>query len=235
MPPAPQPEAVPAPPPEARPAPAGTAAFGEAWHYALSIERVFGVDHISQRESYAGQEYSKSAGTNFSLFGVPAAGAPSAFSFPRGAFDLFVARDFSVGLGLGLIRGSTSLIQSGRNSNNQTFTGILAMPRGGYAWHLTADITLWTRAGFSVVYLKTSEDSGYYSNPQETTEQFLAASVELPVVFALAPRVAFTVGPTLDVTLAGHKSFPAYGEGVLSDRDEHITELGVQAGLLFQL
>jgi len=227
------PEVVPAKPPEAGPVLAGAAAFGQAGRWAISIERALGIDHFSQTESYAGQENFKTTATNFSLFGVPAAGALSAFSFPRGAFDLFVTQDFSVGLGLGLIHGSTSRGATGGTSYGPTVTGVLAMPRGGYAWHLTPDITLWTRAGVSLVYLKASEDDGYGS--QDTTERFVAATVELPIVFALAPRVAFTVGPALDFTLIGHKTPPGYSGGSNSGLDEQITELGLQGGLLIQL
>ena len=229
------PEAIPPTPPEARPAPAGAAAFGAAWHYAISIERAAGIDHLSQTESISGQESSKTTATNFSLFGVPSAGAFSVFSFPRGAFDLFVAPDFSVGLALGLVRGSTSVTESGGSPTDQTFTGILAMPRGGFAWHLTPDVTLWTRAGVSVVYLKTSAGGGYIYGSQVTTEHFVAATVELPVIFALAPRVAFTVGPTLDLTFVGHKTYPCVDDCTQPNRDEHVTEVGVQAGLLIDL
>lgn len=225
------PEATPAAPPEAPPAAA--AAFGEAWHYTISIERAFGIDHISTTDSNYGAEVQSASATNFSLFGVPSTGARSVFSFPRAAFDLFVIPDLSVGLALGVLKGSTTVTESGGASTSESFTGLTAMPRVGYAWHIAPDVALWPRVGVSVVYLKTSINTMFSAG--DMPAHYVAATVEAPFVFSLVPRVALTVGPTLDITFVG-KSAPVILEaGGQPPYDERVTEIGVQVGLLIDI
>jgi hypothetical protein len=241
--PAPPPEATPGTPPEAPPPeapatappeagaapPAAAPAFGDAWHYAISIERAAGYDHISQTQSFYGQD-SKTTATNFTLFGTPTTGALAAFSFPRAAFDLFLAQDFSVGLGLGLLYGSTTATPNGGSSTEQSFTGLLAAPRVGYALNLAPDVTLWARAGISVVYARVNPGAAYATGP--ASSHLVAATIELPVVFTILPRLALTAGPTLDVTFNGHLTRPGFGDGGVPSYDEHVTELGIQGGVL---
>jgi hypothetical protein len=229
------PEAAPAPPPpEAAPAAAETIAFGAKGQFVISLERAFGIDYISQTESSSGQDLQKTTATNLSLFGAPATGALSAFSFPRGAFDLFLAPDLSVGLGLGLIHGSTTVTPTGGSANSESFTGVLAMPRVGYAWHLAPEVALWPRAGISLVYLKATTNNAFAYGTQEMPAHYVAVTVEAPFVFTVLPRLAFTVGPALDVTFNGHRTGP-FVEAGNSSFDERITEIGLQAGLLLNI
>jgi hypothetical protein len=226
------PPEAPAPAPGAAPAaapPAVAAAFGEAWHYAISLERAVGLDHISQTQSSYGTD-SKMTATNVSLFGSPTTGALTAFSFPRAAFDLFLAQDFSVGMALGALYGSTTLTPSSGSSTDQSFTGVLAAPRVGYALHLTPDITLWARGGVSIVYAKVSSDAAYTG--ETSSSHLVAATIELPFVFNVLPHVALTASPTLDITFNGHLSRPSFAGGAI---DEHVTELGIQGGVLLNL
>jgi hypothetical protein len=237
------PEATPATPPEApattpaetpaAAAPVAAAAFGDAWHYAISIERALGFDHISQTESLYGTD-SKTTATNFTLFGVPSTGALAAFSFPRAAFDLFLGQDFSVGIGLGLLYGSTTSTPSNGNSTEASYTGVLAAPRIGYALNLAPDVTLWARGGVSVIYGKVSPDAGSAAT-QSGSSHLVAATIELPVLFTLLPHLAVTVGPTLDVTFSGHLTRPNFGYGAAPSFDQSITELGIQGGVLLYL
>jgi len=249
--PATPPEGVPAAPPDGSPpaeapatgppeapakaataAPAAAAAFGEAWHYAISLERAVGYDHVSLTQG----SYGKDSGTvngksttasNFSLFGAPNTGALAAFSFPRVAFDLFVPPHFSVGIGLGALYGSSSVTESGLGTTTHSFTGLLAAPRVGYALNLATAITLWARGGISVVYSKV--ETGGALGP--TSSRLVAATIELPVVFTVLPRLALTAGPTLDITFSGHGG----GSGPYQSYDEHVTELGIQGGVLIHL
>jgi hypothetical protein len=220
------PEAPGTAPPEAAaaaPAPAAVAAFGEAWHYVISLERALGYDHISQTQSFYGQD-SRMTSTNLTLFGPPS-GTLDAFSFPRVAFDLFVASNFSVGMGVGLLHGSTTVTPSGGNATEQTFIGVLAAPRVGYALNLAADVTLWAHAGVSVVYSKIDPFAAYFSG--SASSHLVAATIELPFVFNVLPRVALAAGPTLDITFNGSLSRP----GVAS-YDQSVTEIGIQGGAL---
>jgi|SRR5215831_9688030 len=245
--PAPPPEGAPAPPPEGTPAPpseapappseapaagaaGAVAAFGAAWHYAISLERAVGYDHVSQTLSQYGND-TKTAATNLSLFGPPNTGTLAAFSFPRAAFDLFLAQDFSVGLALGALYGSTSVTQSSGNATDQSFIGLVAAPRVGYALQLAPDVTLWARGGVSVAYVRVDIGANYSTGP--ASSHLVAATIELPFVFTILPRLALTAGPTLDVTFNGHLERPSFGTN--SPYDEHITELGIQGGVLLFL
>ena len=53
-------------------------------------------------------------------------------------------------------------------------------------------------------------------------------------MFTVLPRLALTAGPTLDVTFSGHFDRPGFVEGSGSG-DEHVTELGIQGGVLLHL
>lgn len=210
--------------------PPAPAALGEAWHYAISLERAVGYDHVSATQGSYGQDsgtvngQSTTANT-FSLFGVPNAGLPAAFSFPRAAFDLFVPHHFSVGIGLGALRGWGSVTPSAGSGGTLSSTGLLAAPRVGYALNLATNITLWARGGITVVYSKIETEYGSY-HPAPMSSRLVAATVELPVVFTVLPRLALTAGPTLDITFSGHG---------LQGNATHVNELGVQGGVLVHL
>src|SRR6185369_17098519 len=130
----------------------------------------------------------------------------AAFSFPRVAFDLFVPPHFSVGIGLGALYGSSSVTESGLGTTTHSFTGLLAAPRVGYALNLATDITLWARGGISVAYSKVETGGRYSAGP--VSSRLVAATIELPVVFTVLPRLALTAGPTLDITFSGHVERP---------------------------
>ncbi len=211
---------------------AAAAAFGEAWHYVISLERAVGYDHVSLTQGSYGQDSGTVNGksttaSNFSLFGVPNTGALAAFSFPRVAFDLFVPPHFSVGIGLGALYGSSSVTESVGDTTTHSFTGLLAAPRVGYALNLATDITLWARGGISVVYSKVETGGRYAIQP--TSSRLVAATIELPIVFTVLPRLALTAGPTLDITFGGRGGSPGLSY------DEHVTELGIQGGVLIHL
>jgi hypothetical protein len=211
-------------------APAAAAAFGEAWHYAISLERAVGYDHVSRTQGSYGStsgtvNATSTTASNFSLFGVPNTGALAAFSFPRVAFDLFVPSHFSVGIGLGALYGSSSVTES--VGDTTTLIGLLAAPRVGYALNLATDITLWARGGISVVYSKV--ETGDRSGRQPTSSRLVAATIELPIVFTVLPRLALTAGPTLDITFNGRGGSPDLRY------DQHVTELGIQGGVLIHL
>ena len=219
-------------------APAAAAAFGEAWHYAISLERAIGYDHVSLTQGSYGQDSGTVNGksttaSNFSLFGVPNTGALAAFSFPRVAFDLFVAPNFSVGIGLGALHGSSSGAGTVGDTMTHSFTGLLAAPRVGYALNLATDITLWARGGVSVVYARVNPGAEYANGPASI--HLVAATIELPVVFTVLPRLALTAGPTLDITFNGKASQAGFGYNSGSSVDQHVTEIGIQGGVLIYL
>jgi hypothetical protein len=217
------------------PAAAEALVFGATGHFAVSVERAVGIDYISQTSSRAGQDLQKTTATNVSLFGPPGAGAFSLFSFPRAAFDWFFAPNLSVGLGLGLIHGSVSVTPTGPGSPlDESFTGLLVMPRIGYAWRLAPDIAFWPHAGISIAYLKTSISSYPVPVTEDEPVHYVAVTVEAPFVFTLLPRLALTISATLDVTFNGSQTNNSVDAGSATI-DQRVTELGLQAGLLLQI
>ena len=88
------------------------------------------------------------------------------------------------------------------------------------------------RGGVSVVYLKMDPGGGYSAGP--ASSHFVAATIELPVVFTVLPRLALTAGPTLDISFNGHVNRPGFVQGSGSG-DEHVTEIGIQGGVLIHL
>ena len=59
------------------------------------------------------------------------------------------------------------------------------------------------------------------------TIQLLDASFDAPVTLTFLPHVAFSIGPTIDVGIAGHAANQSAPNGPASD-----TEVGLQAGVL---
>jgi hypothetical protein len=129
--------------------------------------------------------------------------------------------------GLGALYGSSSVTESIGDKTTYSFTCLLAAPRVGYALNLATDITLWARGGISVVYSKVEAVGSYARQP--TTSRPVAATIELPIVFTVLPRLALTAGPTLDITFRGRVAWPS------DSYDEHVTELGIQGGVLIHL
>src|SRR5262249_52421435 len=162
----------------------------------------------------------------------------SAFSFPRGAFDVILSHNLSLGASVGVFHGSTSLAASPGlgTGTDQTFTGVTAMPRIGYAARLSPTVSLWPRAGISFVYVSSDLSSGG-REVDSATSHSVAATVEAPLVFSVASRAAFTIGPTLDISLTGGVTTkPPGGTGATGTTvDQKITEFGLQAGLLVVL
>ena len=61
------------------------------------------------------------------------------------------------------------------------------------------------------------------------SSRMVAATIELPIVFTVMQRLALTVGPALDITFSGRGGSPGL------TYDEHVTELGIQGGVLIYL
>ncbi len=211
------------------PTPAPT--VGDAGHWAISLDRVFGFDYTKETASMNGMDAQTNSTTSFSLFGSPPLLASSVFSFPRAGVDLFVAPGLSVGAGLGITHGSEDQTPTGSTTINVSFTGVMVAPRIGYVAHLAPSISFWPRAGVSIYYITLDSSS---SGLNETLH-FVAATAEAPLVFTIAPRVAFTFGPTFDMTFSSGVSVNQAGYTGSASADAKVLEIGVQAGLVVTL
>jgi hypothetical protein len=208
-----------------------TEVLGKAGHWSLSVDRLFGVDYVRSTPSMNGIDGTTTTSTNLSLFGNPAAGASTAFSFPRVAFDMFVGPGVSVGTGVSLFHVSESGFD-GVSGDTQSLFGFVLAPRVGYVARLTPGVAFWPRAGITFLYA-TNDLSG--SSLALTLSSYaIAATVEAPFAFNLTPHVAITFGPTFDLTLASKSTASQSGSPDVST-DQHILEVGAQAGLTIAL
>jgi len=210
---------------------------GDPGHWAISVDRAFGFDYLQSKPTMNGVSEGTASNTTFALFGNPAAGAASAFSFPRLAFDAFVGSGVSVGAGLGLFHISQHLDASTAGMTaaiDESATGFIVAPRIGYAARLNPLVAVWPRLGVSVIYASSS-DTPSGGGSQETTSVYaVAVTAEVPFVFTLAPHAVVTLGPTFDYSFAGKTTLSAPGVASQST-DEHLLEFGIQAGLVITL
>jgi hypothetical protein len=202
--------------------------LGAQGHWALSLERAFGFDYSKQTSSLDGVDQGTSSATSFSLLGNPTVTSLSVFTIPRVGFDAFVAPGLSIGAAFGIDHGSIDDTPAGGGTTtSESFTAVLFAPRVGYVAHLAPAISFWPRAGVSVFYASIDPGAGL---PSESLK-LIAATVDAPLVFTLVPRVAFTFGPTFDITFSGNISASG-GAGTI---DVSVLEIGVQAGLVVTL
>jgi hypothetical protein len=214
--------------------PSGAPTVGDPGHWSLSLERAFGFNYAKSTISTAGVEQTTSA-TSFSLFSNPVGALLSSFSFPRAGVDAFVAPGLSLGTALGVFHGSETFTSTGGASSSESFTGFVVMPRIGYVARLAPSVSFWPRAGISIVYVSSSP-SGTYATSETETSHLVAGTIEAPFVFTFAPRVAFTFGPTFDMSFSGGRSVTAnvYNNGGTTV-DQKVLEIGAQAGLVITL
>jgi hypothetical protein len=233
-PPSPTLSPTPAPTPSTPPPEAPT--VGEVGHWAISIERGFGFDYARVTQSMNGMTQQTNSATTLSLLSDPATDVTTAFSFPRFAVDAFVAPDLSAGAALGVFYGSETISVPGATSTDthQSFTGVVFAPRVGYVARLSPEISCWLRAGISIIYDSTDQSSGGASTSSGSFH-LIAATVEAPFVFTIAPRVAFTFGPTFDYAFSGGNKVNQTGGYAGSTVDDRVLEIGAQAGLVVTL
>jgi hypothetical protein len=178
-------------------------AFGQKGECAISGERLFGLVHSIRVENSSTKTLE-----SLGLFTSPDTEVVAAYAAPRVAFDCFAATRFSLGIALGF--------QAVGNADALLNTVVLA-PRVGYAAAFSQRVGIWPRVG--VTYQSTSLGDG------QGTHLF-ALTLEAPLVFTPVPHAALTIGPTLDLGLAGSKP------GAINFRE---TDIGLQAGLLIYL
>jgi hypothetical protein len=190
------------------------AGFSDKGHFALSAERMFGYVHTSEDDGGT-----KTTFNSISLLGSPIANIASIYTFPRVGFDGFVAPSVSLGGSLTYFHLSSS------GSGSGTVSGFLVAPRVGFAGRLAPTVWIWPRAGVTYVNFSTSPTGGSQSS------HLFAATVEVPVVVALAPQALLLIGPTLDLGLSGSTTISGSALGGTDlTRDIKETDIGFQVG-----
>ena len=197
------------------------ALFGEKGHLVIGGERMLGYAHARQDETSDGVTRTTTS-NSISLLGSP--NSSSAYTFPRVGFDAFIAPSISLGASLTYFRTSMSV-----GGGDFKVSGILVAPRVGFAARLAPAVWLWPRAGITYVY--DWSDVGGIFGPASGSSNLFAATVEAPVVLALAPQALALIGPTIDVGLSGsNKAIDGTGS---FDHDLKETEIGLQASFMF--
>jgi hypothetical protein len=191
-------------------------AFGEAGHFAVSVERMFGYAHTSIDQSTGGLSVNTSVDT-ISLLGNVGT-SNNAYSYPRLAGDFFVAPNISVGAAVGFVHISES-----PGNMNLSGTGFLLAPRAGYAVRINPFVTLWPRAGLT--YVRGS--SVTIAQADNVTISVFALTLEMPIAFRVGPHLYLLAGPSVDIGLAGSTDFGGGGGNL----DTKATDIGLQVGL----
>ncbi len=170
------------------------ARFGRRHDVVISAERILGVGHATQNALY-GESAEESSENYVSILGSTS--APGAlYSVPRAAVDFFVVDGFSVGGALGF--GYTSIKPDNPVNSmfRETRSRFVAAVRAGYAFPLSTRAWVWPRLGATFVK-STSPLMGLGG------AQYYAVTAELPVTFAVLPRLVIGLGPTIDLGFLG--------------------------------
>jgi hypothetical protein len=211
---------------------AGDERFGGARQLAVSVDRLFGFYGYSSSITYtptppANQqptEYEDSqSGTlvNF-LWGNANTGSPiggtsqvwgvNPFVMPRLAFDYMIFDHLSVGGSFGYASTGGSL-KAERRPATQTYTepqdlpdtsALAFTPRVGFAYMFSDFFGIWPRLGLTYSRLHAEwVATGQFADRYKWNGWLFDLGVEAQVILAPVRHFAFTIGPIVDVGLAG--------------------------------
>jgi hypothetical protein len=166
-----------------------------AW--AVAVERLFGLS----RTSVDFENGDESTTASFSLFSK-VAGEPG-YSAPRLGLDYIASSGVSVGMAFGYQSISIDAADG---------DAFLFAPRLGYFARPSSGFGIWPRAGITHII---------FDAPGDGTDTATAITLEVPLEFLLAPRVALVLTPLAEIGIAGSAS----------GQDRTVTELGLQFGL----
>jgi hypothetical protein len=243
---------------QAQTAGSGFGSLGTSGQFIISGERLTGLHFWSVKTqddptpADPNPNVVKDSGTAINLLwgGDTAAGSASApvYSVPRIGLDFVVIPNLTVGASVGYIhRGSTRDTTSAAgvtvtDDHRPSGNGFLLNPRVGYVIGLTPTIAIWARGGLTYFYAKTTDENVNGMGVVTSTNKFaldgFALSLDPQVVFAPAPHFGVTLGPVLDLPLAGsskNENTPMTGgmAGVTTTTTTSvkITNFGLIAGL----
>ena len=196
------------------------ASFARRGDTALGIERLLGVTWTHARTSNGGSSESENV-VSITRVTSPVSALLSTYSYPRLGLDYFFADAVSVGIAAGYAQTTGSKSSSSSSSSDlASFHSLLLAPRFGYAHALDPLLALWPRIGATYAHVWRSGLGG-----SATLDQ-LALTLEVILLIKPFSHVCLSVGPALDLGLAGSSS-----NGFRSN-DTTTTEIGLQTALL---
>ena len=238
------------------PAQAQTAggAFGSAGQFIVSADRLMGLNVWSQKTEQTSpalpvQTSNKVSGTAFNLLWggdatVGSANAP-VYSIPRLALDYLVIPGLTLGGSIGYLhRGGSNentLMNVSTTNDTPSGNGLIFVPRVGYIFDFTPLLSVWARGGFTYYWAKSDSTTPMGNGTRERKDSFdgLALSLDPQLVITPVPHLGFTVGPMLDLPLAGSSKTEittVNGAGAVTTTTTEdslkITNWGITAGVL---
>src|SRR5688572_23152274 len=165
--------------------------------WSVAVERLFGWSRVNIDPEQGDERTVSSLSLLSKVVGE------AGYSAPRIGFDHIAASGLSIGLALGY--------QSFGDDDDDADAWLLA-PRLGYFARVSSGFGLWPRAGITHII---------YDYPGDGTDSATAVTLEVPLEFLLAPRVALVLTPLVELGIAGSDG----------GNDRTVTEIGLQAGL----
>ena len=231
----------------------GGGAFGNAGQFIVSADRLMGLNVWSTKTEQTSPPLpvaasNKLSGTAFNLLwggdtGVGSGNAPI-YSIPRLGFDYLVIPGLTVGGSLGYLHRGGSNESTVNNVSTTVDTptgnGLLFVPRVGYIFDFTPLLSVWARGGFTYYWMKSDSTNPMGNGTRTRKDSFdgLALSLDPQLVITPVPHFGITVGPMLDLPLAGSEKVettttsPAGSTTVTTENSLKITNWGLTAGIL---
>ena len=206
--------------------------FARANQFALSAERVFGFVYTSNTEEPSADTSVTTSFTAVNLLTNPLGGFLPGYTVARIGFDFFVIDGLSIGAALGYFTASTSIEAESMGITDETdgptFSGFIVAPRIGYAYMFNPTVGIWPRGGITYAHRNVSDPD----TPDESSQNRLAVTLELPLVISPVPHVGFLLGPTFDIGVSGSDNEDNTAPLPDTEVDAKTTDIGVQAGVL---
>lgn len=216
---------------------------GQAGTFAISAERLMGYSWTktkSEGNFDPGDNDVEFEGSRTQFDLLARGNVDTPFVTPRLAFDYFVINGLSVGGSIAYYTYEDDDPTQTTNGtevdqNEESGNGFLFAPRVGYLYMFSPMIGIWPRAGITYASGTTeTNDRTPGPGPDNDTEfnaHVFDLSLEGMLVITPVPHAGFTVGPTVDIPLAGS------GEVTIADQSNdldkvRITSIGIQAGVL---
>jgi hypothetical protein len=237
---------------------AGGAGIGTSGQFIVSADRLMGLNVWSFKTEQTSPApvnptTTKVSGTGFNLlWGGDATAVPvtnvtpnaPVYSIPRLAFDYVAIPGLTVGASLGYFnRGGT--VETTRMNVTMSVdapsgNSLLLVPRVGYIFDFTPLLGVWARGGFTYYWGKSTSTTGMgtITNTSKTSFDGLALSLDPQLVITPVPHFGITVGPMLDLPLAGSaktENTAASPQGSMTTTTESsvkLTNWGLTAGIL---
>lgn len=215
----------------------------------LSAERMFGFNHGSVKDTsdVDDNDYQKFSHNSFTLLGVSSQGyGPYGYRYvnPHAAPALGVHYNIIPSLSLGALLGfgrfsNSSEVRKGPTTVTTEYdpaTLFLFAPRVGYSIALSSPLSLWLRGGVTL-YTLSSHDRTLDNNIRNDVDYSQTGfSLDLDPMLLISPvdHFAITVGPTLNLPLAGSQEIESHAGNVTVTvkRDLTYFNFGIVAGLL---